>query len=97
LALVTEAISAFPDSAQLWLLHGRVIMAAPDEDVSDTALRSFEMAIKLASSPADADEALRQYFNGATMRRGCGGRESGKPLRFKPGVRSFRSRISVSE
>jgi Tfp pilus assembly protein PilF len=64
LTLVTEAVRAFPESAALWLLHGQVTFCALDNDVSDTAVRSFEMAIALDPRLADAHEALGHYYDG---------------------------------
>jgi hypothetical protein len=58
LALVTEAIRAFPDCAELWLLHGWVTMAAAEWDVADGASRSFEMALKINPAMAEARAAL---------------------------------------
>lgn len=61
LSLVTEAIRAFPDCAELWLLHGWVTMAAAEWDVADGASRSFEMAIKINPSMTEARAALDLY------------------------------------
>jgi len=61
LALVTEAIRAFPDCAELWLLHGWVTMAAAEWDVADGASRSFEMAIKINPAMTEARAALDFY------------------------------------
>jgi hypothetical protein len=65
LALVTEAIRAFPDCAELWLLHGWVTMAAAEWDVADGAARSFEMALKINPSMAEAQAALDLYHRSA--------------------------------
>lgn len=61
LALVTEAIRAFPHCAELWLLHGWVTMSASECDVSDGAIRSFEMAIKINPLMTEARAALDFY------------------------------------
>jgi hypothetical protein len=61
LALVTEAIRAFPDCAVLWLLHGWVTMAAAEWDVADGASRSFEMALKINPAMTEAQAALDFY------------------------------------
>jgi hypothetical protein len=65
LALVTEAIRAFPDCAELWLLHGWVTVAAAECDVADGAPRSFEMAIKIDPSMTEARAALDFYRRSA--------------------------------
>ena len=67
LALVTEAIRAFPDCAELWLLHGWVTMAAAEWDVADGASRSFEMALKINPAMTEARAALDFYRNGASQ------------------------------
>lgn len=69
LSLVTEAISAFPDCAELWLLHGWVTMAAAEWDVSDAAGRSFEMAIKINPALSEAQAALDCYRDAAQLWR----------------------------
>jgi hypothetical protein len=61
LALVTDAIHAFPDCAELWLLHGWVTIAAAEWDVADGAPRSFEMALKINPSMTEARRALDFY------------------------------------
>jgi len=63
LSLVSEAISALPDCAELWLLHGWVTMAAAECDVSDAAGRSFEMAIKIDPALSEAQVGLDRYRN----------------------------------
>jgi hypothetical protein len=65
LSLVTEAISAFPNCAELWLLHGWVTMAAAECDVSDSAGRSFEMALQINPAGSEAREALDTYRKSA--------------------------------
>ncbi len=65
LALVTEAIRAFPDCAEIWLLHGCVTMAAAEWDVVDGASRSFEMALKINPSMTEARLALDFYRRSA--------------------------------
>jgi hypothetical protein len=67
LALVTEAIRAFPDCAELWLLHGWVTMAAAEWDVADGASRSFEMAIKINPAMTEAQAALDYYRRSASQ------------------------------
>ncbi len=69
LALVTQAIQTFPDCAELWFLHGRVTMAAEDDDVVDSAARSFEMAVLLDPSMQEAHAALESYHRTASARR----------------------------
>ncbi len=63
LAVVTAAVAAFPSSAFIWLMHGRVTMAAPHVDVVDGAVRSFEMAIQLDPTLAEAHDGLGHYYD----------------------------------
>ena len=70
LALVSDAIRAFPDCAELWLLHGWVTMSAEECDVADAAVRSFEMAIKINPSMTAAQAALDFYHRSAHLRFG---------------------------
>ena len=67
--LVSKALSAFPESAELWLLHGWVTMAASDNDVSDAAVRSFEMAIKINPSMTEAQDGICFFRNAKQARR----------------------------
>ena len=61
LRLVTRAIKAFPASAKIWFLHGRVVMAAAESEVAQIAGRSFEMALKINPMMGEAHEALKCF------------------------------------
>jgi cytochrome c-type biogenesis protein CcmH/NrfG len=70
LRLVTKAIRAFPGSAELWFLHGRVLMKAAEAEVWETAGRSFEMAIQINPAMTEAHEALKCYQQAMSVREG---------------------------
>jgi Tfp pilus assembly protein PilF len=64
-ALAEKAVRDYPGSAQLWHLRGHALLARPDElwDESE-ALRSFQKAIELDSSFAEAFDSIGNYFDG---------------------------------
>ena len=64
-ALADRAILAFPKSARLWSLRGKLIPMTPDGTISiEDALHCFRKAVELDPFCADAYEQLANYFDG---------------------------------
>ena len=64
--LVDRAVLAFPASAMIWLLHGKVYSRSQDfDDFPETvSLKSFERAAELNPNLAEAHHEIACYYDG---------------------------------
>jgi hypothetical protein len=64
-ALSDRAILAFPKSARLWCLRGKLMPMTPDETIRvEDAINCFWKAIELDPFCADAHEEFGNYLDG---------------------------------
>ena len=64
--LVDRSVVAFPASAMIWLLHGKVYSRSQDfDDFPETvSLKSFQRSIELNPNLAEAHHEIACYYDG---------------------------------
>ncbi len=64
--LADEAVRAYPQSAQLWLMRGDLIQLGPEScpHPLEEALASYERAVQIAPEYAQAWDEIGHYYDG---------------------------------